>query len=405
MYIFPACWLLATMRVSFILAAVVCVFCKVAASKDPLVDCKESDFAAIAETLNGLQYDSSQPKLGLTPQEWKKCRTPPAVNKKKTKGGKHWLLFTLLKKQNELKQQCSNPQNPTDFVSLTTAQTIANEVIDLGIKGGEIAKENRNSNKEDANRSRQGAVSLHILASMSDETILAARYLLNRLNSDKKVESSRSMIRTDENSNSEACQYPIEESNSDLSVFGETVDVSGQERNYLVPLYIFLLRRYSCIQDVDFEIVKGLMAPLSETDMSSAYVKALIHQEEEATQAGRSPPSEGEQPGLNPGPQAIVDPSDDKDVLRSYADPMVEVEILFRLESFLKNLNVYFAKLGLAGITAAETAARVQVQASLAELASRAIDQIEKLNLMEASLNKMIAQTFDRIQTYAAPTK
>lgn len=377
------------MHVSKIFLAALCFVCKAATSYESEVDCKESDFAAIAQTLDRFTYVSSAPVLGLSPQEWKKWRDPTkrqeTVGSESTERTKEWLLFKLLGKQNELKEQCTPSNIPSIFVSLETAKKIASRVFILG-KAGE--KQDMEERKGELNRARQKAVSLHILASLSEETILAARYLVNKF-----YHENISKWRSTDEAREKSCEFATD---MEHSIFREDKITRQQQKdkNYLGELYLFLLRRYRCLANAELE---GLIEAPTDAEKGKEPLKSFISSDNEGTEAD-----------VKGGGSIIseqIRSTEKNEVDKSYSDPMVEVEILFRLGGFLRNLNVYFAKLGLAGITAAETAARVQVQASLAELASRAIDQIEKLNQMEKSLNKMITQTFAQIQTYAAPTK
>jgi flagellar hook-associated protein FlgK len=82
------------------------------------------------------------------------------------------------------------------------------------------------------------------------------------------------------------------------------------------------------------------------------------------------------------------------------ADPGVQLEIIWRQMEFAKNLNQYFNSVSLAGITAGETAIRVQVHASLAELALLALDQYAKIEQMEKDAKEKLHSTWAVMKEY-----
>ena len=82
---------------------------------------------------------------------------------------------------------------------------------------------------------------------------------------------------------------------------------------------------------------------------------------------------------------------------REMANPLTPLEISERLRNFAENLNVYMQKLSLAGIVAAEAATRVQVQASLAELALLALKQVDQIHKMQSGVKQEIVLTLSAL--------
>lgn len=95
----------------------------------------------------------------------------------------------------------------------------------------------------------------------------------------------------------------------------------------------------------------------------------------------------------SPNKNKIVATPEVEIVDREMANPLTPLEISERLRNFAENLNVYMQKLSLAGIVAAEAATRVQVQASLAELALLALEQVDQIHKMQSDVTDKIKLT------------
>jgi hypothetical protein len=309
-------------------------------------NCKEPVFSAIAQALSKLEINDVKWFEPLDPSAWdaKQQKEPVAIT-----SSDHSLANQMVKAIKVKKDVCATTHDA--FVSKTTAEAISERISALGNEAtnGE-AEFDKSTNKA---YSKQRLVSLHVLAALPQETKLIARYLIN------KGFSSDALVKCDK------------ERPSALSADG-TVD-----GNYLVPLYLFLLSRYKCISGVEQEYVDHLTNPLTEHESKDPVVTNFIHHSQKKSQRS-----------------AI--PQEDRDV----ADPNALLEILSRMYSFEKNLNRYFNAVSLAGITAGETAVRVQLQASLAELAQRALAQYSDLIKMEKDAETKIGLTMTALKTY-----
>lgn len=109
-----------------------------------------------------------------------------------------------------------------------------------------------------------------------------------------------------------------------------------------------------------------------------------------------SPSEQSENTGNN-DPKKPIQESEEMRENREASDSESPEEILTRLTNFSKNLNEYMQRLTLAGIPAAEAATRVQVQAALAELAQKALADLERIKVMKDDVEKKIELTMTEL--------
>lgn len=81
-------------------------------------------------------------------------------------------------------------------------------------------------------------------------------------------------------------------------------------------------------------------------------------------------------------------------------DPAELTEVLHRIKKMAENVNDYAMRITEIGVTAAHAATLVQVLASLGDLASRCLDQVDEIDGEDSAIDKMIDMTLDRMQEY-----
>ena len=155
--------------------------------------------------------------------------------------------------------------------------------------------------------------------------------------------------------------------------------------NYLLPLYLFLVKWYSCGKGDRQEYVNLLLTPLLTNDVKDdPYLGPIIIKD--------------------PKPE-FPQPAPDDPVTVTPDIPPPEPEASQPAFKFQEELEDYVNKLTIAGIPATEAATRVQVQASLAELAQRVLEEMEKLDEMEKDCDAKIKSTFQEMKKVVKGTK
>ena len=83
-----------------------------------------------------------------------------------------------------------------------------------------------------------------------------------------------------------------------------------------------------------------------------------------------------------------------------HEDPAELTEVIHRMMKMAENVNDYAMRITEIGVTAAHAATLVQVLATLGDLASRCLDQIDGIDGEDSAIEKMIDMTLARMQDY-----
>ena len=83
-----------------------------------------------------------------------------------------------------------------------------------------------------------------------------------------------------------------------------------------------------------------------------------------------------------------------------HEDPAELTEVIHRMMKMAENVNDYAMRISEIGVTAAHAATLVQVLASLGDLASRCLDQMDGMDGEDSAIEKMIDMTLARMQDY-----
>ena len=230
---------------------------------------------------------------------------------------------------------------------------------------------------------RLSYLALHVLAALPKCTIYAARLLLGLID-------ERDVQKYNENA------YKRDREPDWCKVTGKYAQFEEFEKkyrtrftNFLLPLYMFLVKWYSCGEGITKEYLDLLLKPMSVKEFKQKIKKNKCFPDIKFP--GPKPETPAPAPPVNNDPPPVI------------TEPEPEVsEPAFK---FQEELEDYVNKLTMAGIPGTEAATRVQVQASLAELAQRVLEEMEKLDEMEKDCDAKIKSTFQEMKKVVKGTK